>query len=92
MKILGLPKTNLLSPDLCRLQFLGLEVMARASQLFLFIYRHKIQFSPSLKGQCHEMDFLRSKDFIQYFICDGFQGLSTAFHYPLQLLTFYLIL
>jgi hypothetical protein len=28
-----------------------------------------------------------------YFVCaDGFQGLPKAFHYPIQLLTFYLLL
>jgi hypothetical protein len=48
-----------------------------------------------LKGQCHEMDiFLRSKlNFVISTFCvcaHGFQGLSKAFHYPIQLLTFYL--
>jgi hypothetical protein len=49
----------------------------------------------SLKGQCHEMDiFLRSKRFIgTVCVCaDGFQGLSKAYHYPVQLLTFYILI
>ncbi len=38
--------------------------------------------------------FLRSKHLISTFcVCaDSFQGLSKAFHYPIQLLTFYLFL
>jgi hypothetical protein len=47
-----------------------------------------------LKGKCHEMDifFKRSKHFNRYCTfcegADGFQCLSKAFHYPIQLLTF----
>jgi hypothetical protein len=42
-----------------------------------------------LKGQCHEMDIFvqRSKHFSSFCTCaNGFQGLSNAFHYPIQLL------
>ncbi len=45
-----------------------------------------------LKGQCHEMDiFYESLNIIiiTFFVyADGFQGLSKAFHFPIQLLTF----
>ncbi len=51
---------------------------------------------PPLKGQCHEMDILleRLNILISTFcVCtDGFQGLSKAFHCPIQLLIFYLLL
>jgi hypothetical protein len=49
-----------------------------------------------LKGQCHEMDiFFEGLNILISTFCvcaDGFQGLSKAFHYPIQLLTFYLLL
>ncbi len=48
-----------------------------------------------LKGQCHGMNiFWRSKHFNQNFcVCAaGFQVLTKAFHYPIQSLTFYLLL
>ncbi len=45
-----------------------------------------------LKGQCHEMDiFLSSTNFRPFWTCaDGFQGFPIAFHYPLQLILYYL--
>jgi hypothetical protein len=49
-----------------------------------------------LKGQCHEMDiYFEALNILISTFCvcaDGFQGLSKAFHYPVQLLTFYLLL
>ncbi len=47
-----------------------------------------------LKGQCHEMDIFvqRSKHFSSFCTCpNGFQGLSNAFHYPIQLLQSFLL-
>ncbi len=47
-----------------------------------------------LRGHCHEMDFFEglNKWISTVCICaDGFQSLSKAFHYPIQLLTFYLL-
>jgi hypothetical protein len=50
----------------------------------------------TLKGQCHEMDiFLEGLNILisAFYVCaDGFQCISKAFHYPVQLLTFYLLL
>jgi hypothetical protein len=47
-----------------------------------------------LKGQFHEMDiFFEGLNILILTLCvcaDGFQGLSKAFHYPIQLVTFYL--
>jgi hypothetical protein len=50
-----------------------------------------------LQGQCHEMDiFFEGLNILISTFCvyaDGFQDLSKAFHYPIQLLlTFYLLL
>ncbi len=49
-----------------------------------------------LKGQCHEMDIFFDGLNISISTCcvcdDGFQGLLKAFHYPIQLLTVYLLL
>jgi hypothetical protein len=49
-----------------------------------------------LKGQCHEMDiFFESLNILISAFCvctDGFQGLSKAFHCPIMLLIFYLLL
>jgi hypothetical protein len=51
---------------------------------------------PLQKGQCHEMDvFLKGLNILISTFCvsaDGFQGLSKAFRYPIQLSTFYLLL
>jgi hypothetical protein len=48
-----------------------------------------------LKGQCHEMDiFFNGLNILISTFCvfvNGFQGLSKAFNYPIQLLTFYLL-
>ncbi len=71
-------------------------------ELLLFFARCKtVVIYPSggsFKGTVSrdEYFFWSSKHFNQYFLCmgcaDGFQGLSKAFHYLLQLLTFYLLL
>ncbi len=49
-----------------------------------------------LKGQCYKMDiFVEVINILISTICvcaDGFQGLTTSFHYPTQSLTFYLLL
>jgi hypothetical protein len=49
-----------------------------------------------LKGQCHEADIFfegLNISISAFFVsADGFQDLSKAFHYPIQLLTFYLLL
>ncbi len=49
-----------------------------------------------LKGQCHEYFFGWSECFNEYptfcACADCFQGLSKAFHYPIQISTFYLLL
>ncbi len=47
------------------------------------------------KGQYHEMDIFDDLNILISTFCacaDCFQGLSKAFHYPLQLLTFHLLL
>jgi hypothetical protein len=52
-----------------------------------------LAFSSFLKGQCHKMNiFIESFDILISAFCvcaDGFQGLSKAFHFPTQQLTFY---
>jgi hypothetical protein len=49
-----------------------------------------------LKEECDEMDiFFEGLSILISTFCvcaDGFQGLSIAFHYPIQLLTFYFLL
>ncbi len=62
------------------------------SRLVLILHRsasnawHSAVMHLTLKGQCHEI-FWRSKHFNQYScVCSvGFQGLSKAFYYPIQL-------
>jgi hypothetical protein len=62
-------------------------------------YRYHCRSSFVIKGTVSRDGyfFLRSKRFNQYFLffcvfADGFQGLLKAFQYPLQSLTFYLLL
>jgi hypothetical protein len=54
------------------------------------------KLSRLLKGQCHEIEIVFEGLYIliiTFCVCaDGFQGLSKAFHYPLQFSTFYLLL
>jgi hypothetical protein len=48
-----------------------------------------------LKGECHEMDNFEGLNILISALCEwgnGFQALPKAFHYPIQLLTFYLLL
>jgi hypothetical protein len=46
-----------------------------------------------LKGQCREMDIFLKVQISTFYVCvDGFQVRSKAFHYHIQLLTFYLLL
>ncbi len=49
-----------------------------------------------LKGQCPELDnFFEGLNILisNFFVfADGFPDLSKAFHYPIQLLTFYFLL
>jgi hypothetical protein len=52
-----------------------------------------LAFSSFLKGQCHKMDIcFKSLNILISTFCvcaDGFSGLSNAFHFPIQQLTFY---
>jgi hypothetical protein len=48
-----------------------------------------------LKGECHKMDIFGGLNILISTFCEwanGVQALSKAFHYPIQLLTFYLLL
>ncbi len=61
--------------------------MAGKIQAFVWFGLYFVRFL--LKGQCQEMDILFEGLNTIFCVCaDGFQGLSKAFHYPLQLLTF----
>jgi hypothetical protein len=61
---------------------------------FIIIYMNDTLNPFELKGQCHEMDIFvqRSKHFSSFCTCaNGFQGISNAFHYPIQLLQSFLL-
>ncbi len=73
------------------------QKFAEKNRKTTFAARKNMRFEHrfSLKGQCHEMDiFFNDLNILISTFCvfvDGFQGLATAFSYPLQLLTFYLL-
>ncbi len=72
-------------------------IICRLAFYFVCVTRHAlIQPGLALKGQCHEIYifFEGLNIFIGNFcVCaDGFHDLSKAFHYPIHVLTFYLLL
>ncbi len=75
---------------------LALRVLPAGEYKFCKNKKQRIGLCNSfLKGQCHEILFLKVSTFLSVLFCvctDGFQGLSKAFHFPIQLLTFYLLL
>jgi hypothetical protein len=69
------------------------EVAGEAEKEGYDVYSIQCTALLEAKGQCHEMDICFEGLLIltsTLCVCaDGFQGLSIAFHYPIQLLTLY---